>query len=88
MCFAEEVAVVGAAVAETLALRAHVPLDEDVLLQFYLSCSFLLDLLLHDLGSFHHRFPFGQVFLHEPQTLILLTEVHQLIFNDSFDLFI
>jgi hypothetical protein len=32
MCFAEEVDVAGAAVAEALALRAHVPIDEDVLL--------------------------------------------------------
>jgi hypothetical protein len=33
VCFVEEVAVVGAAVAEALALRAHVPIDEDVLLR-------------------------------------------------------
>jgi hypothetical protein len=43
-------------------------------LQLYLSCSFLLDLLLHDLCSFRERFPPGQVFLYEPQTLILLAE--------------
>jgi hypothetical protein len=58
------------------------------LLQFYLSSSFLFHLLLHDLGSFHHCFPSGQVFLHEAQTLILLEEVHQLVFDDCFDLFI
>jgi hypothetical protein len=57
-------------------------------LQLYLSCSFLFDLLLHGRGFFCHRFPSGQVFLHEPQTLILLAEVHQLIFDDCFDLFI
>jgi hypothetical protein len=57
-------------------------------LQFYLSCYFLFDLLLHDLGSFHHRFPSGQVFLHEPQTFILLAEARQLIFDDCFDLLI
>jgi hypothetical protein len=57
-------------------------------LQFSLSCSFLFDLLLLDLGSFHHRFPSGQVFLHEPQMLILLKEACQLIFDDCFDLFI
>jgi hypothetical protein len=32
MCFVEEVTVDGAAVAETLALRVHVPVDEYVLL--------------------------------------------------------
>jgi hypothetical protein len=53
-----------------------------------LSCSFLLNLLLQDLRSFCHRFPSGLVFLHEPQTLILLMEARQLIFDNSFDLFI
>jgi hypothetical protein len=57
-------------------------------LQFYLSCSFLFDLLLHDLGSFRHCFPSGQVFLHELQTLILLVVARQLVFDDYFDLFI
>jgi hypothetical protein len=33
MWFAEEVAVVGAAVVEALALRANVPIDKDVLLR-------------------------------------------------------
>jgi hypothetical protein len=33
MFFAEEVAVAGAAVSKALALRAHVPIDEDVLLR-------------------------------------------------------
>jgi hypothetical protein len=32
MCFAEEVAMAGAAVAEALALRVHVPVDKDVIL--------------------------------------------------------
>jgi hypothetical protein len=32
MCFAEEVATTGAAVAEALPLRAHVLVDEDVIL--------------------------------------------------------
>jgi hypothetical protein len=45
-------------------------------LQFYLSNSFLFDLLRHNLGSFRHHFPFGQVFLHEPRTLILPAEAH------------
>jgi hypothetical protein len=57
-------------------------------LQFYVSYSFLFNLLLHDLGSFRHRFPSGQVFLHEPQMLILLVEAHQLVFDDCFDLLI
>jgi hypothetical protein len=57
-------------------------------LQFYLSCSFLFDLLLHDLGSFRHLFPSGQVFLYEPQMLIFLAEARQLVFNDCFNLFI
>jgi hypothetical protein len=33
MYFAEEVAMAGVAVAEALALRAHVPVDKDVLLR-------------------------------------------------------
>jgi hypothetical protein len=33
MCFAEEVAVASATVAEAVALRAHVPVNEDVLLR-------------------------------------------------------
>jgi hypothetical protein len=32
LCFAKEVAVAGATVVEAPALRAHVPIDEDVLL--------------------------------------------------------
>jgi hypothetical protein len=32
-CFAEEVAMAGAAVAEALALRAHVPIDKYALLR-------------------------------------------------------
>jgi hypothetical protein len=35
-------------------------------LQLCLSCSFLLDLLLYNLGSFRHRFSSGHLFLHEP----------------------
>jgi hypothetical protein len=39
-----------------------------------LGCSFLLDLLLHDLRSFRHCLSPGQVLLHEAQTLIFLAE--------------
>jgi hypothetical protein len=52
-------------------------------LQFYLSCSFLLDLLLHDLGSFHHHLSSSQLFLHESQALIPLAEACQFIFDDA-----
>jgi hypothetical protein len=81
MCFAEEVVVARVAAAEALALRAHVLVDEDVLLLVAILSELLfpVDLLLHDLGSFHHRFSSSQVFLHEPQMLIL---------NYGFDLFI
>jgi hypothetical protein len=57
-------------------------------LQICLSCSFLFNLLLHDLISFHHRLSPGQVFLHESQALILLVEARQFIFNDCFNLFL
>jgi hypothetical protein len=57
------------------------------LLELCLSCSFLFDLLLHDLCYFHHRLSSGQLFLHESQVLILLAEVCQFIFDDCFDLF-
>jgi hypothetical protein len=56
-------------------------------LQFYLSCSFLFDMLLHDLGSFGHRVSFGRLLLHESQVFIFLTEACQLVFIDYFNLF-
>jgi hypothetical protein len=56
-------------------------------LQLCLSYGFLFDLLMHGLGSFHHRFSSGQLFLHESQALIFLTEACQLVFDDCFDLF-
>jgi hypothetical protein len=90
MCFAEEVAVTDAAVADALALRAHVPIDEDVLLRVVVLSVLLFPVRFaaYDLGSFHHCFPSGQVFLHEAQTLILLALVHEIVFDDCFDLFI
>jgi hypothetical protein len=90
MCFAEEVVVTDAAVADALALRAHVPIDEDVLLRVVVLSELLFPVRFaaYDLGSFHHHFPSGQVFLHEAQTLILLALVHEIVFDDCFDLFI
>jgi hypothetical protein len=55
------------------------------LLQLCLPCSFLLDLLLHDMGSLHHCPSYGHVFFHEPEALIFLAKMCQLIFYDSFD---
>jgi hypothetical protein len=46
------------------------------LLQLYLPCSFLLDLLVHDLGSLHHHPSSGHVLLHESEVFI---------FNDDFN---
>jgi hypothetical protein len=43
MCFAEDVVVAGGAVVEALALRAHVPVDIDVLLHV----AVLSELLFH-----------------------------------------
>jgi hypothetical protein len=42
MCFVEEVVVVGAAVVEAPILRAHVPIDEDVLLHIAVLSEMLL----------------------------------------------
>jgi hypothetical protein len=50
-------------------------------LQLWLGCSFLFNLLLHDLRYFHHRL------LHEAQTLVLLMEACQLILDDCVDFF-
>jgi hypothetical protein len=41
MCFSEEVAMAGAALAEALVLRAHVLVDEDVLLRVAVLCELL-----------------------------------------------
>jgi hypothetical protein len=50
-----------------------------------LPCSFLLDLLLHDLSSLHHHPSSGHVLLHEPETFIFLVMACQLVFYDDFD---
>jgi hypothetical protein len=42
MCFVEEVVVVGAAIVEAPILRAHVPIDEDVLLHIAVLSEMLL----------------------------------------------
>jgi hypothetical protein len=55
------------------------------LLQLCLRCSFLLDLLPHDLSSLHDHPSCGHVFLHKPKAFIFLAEARQLIFNDSFN---
>jgi hypothetical protein len=80
--------VAGATAAEAPTLRDHV-LDKGVILLVVapLSCSFLFDLLLHDLGSFGHCLSSGHLLLHKSQTLILLAEMCQFIFDDCFDLF-
>jgi hypothetical protein len=58
------------------------------LLQLYLSCSFLLDLMLHDLNSLHHCRSSGHVLLHEPEVFIFLAKARQLILYDCFDFFL
>jgi hypothetical protein len=55
------------------------------LLQLYLPCSFLLDLLLYDLSSLHHRPSSGHVLLHELEAFIFLVKACQLVFYDDFD---
>jgi hypothetical protein len=54
-------------------------------LQLCLGCSFLFNLLLNDLRSFHHRLSPGQVLLHEAQMLVLLAEAYQLILDGCFN---
>jgi hypothetical protein len=86
---AEADAVVVAA-AEDLALRALALADEGPLfsLQLCLCCSFLPNLLLHDLRSFCYCLMPGQMLLHEAQTLVFLVEARQLILDDCFDFFL
>jgi hypothetical protein len=55
------------------------------LVQLKLRCSFLLDLLLHDLGSLHHCHLSGHVHLHEPDALIFLVKACQVMLYDSFN---
>jgi hypothetical protein len=56
--------------------------------QLCLGCSFLFDLLLHDLRSPSNCPSSGHVLLHETKALILLAKARQLIFNDCFDFFL
>jgi hypothetical protein len=46
------------------------------LLQLCLPFSFLLNLLLHDLGSVHHCPSSGHMFLLNPEELIFLVKVY------------
>jgi hypothetical protein len=57
-------------------------------LQLSLGCSFLFNLLLHDLNSSHNGPSSGDVLLHEPHALILLAKARQLIFDDCFNFFL
>jgi hypothetical protein len=86
---AEADAVVVAA-AEALALRLTL-LPAKVLycsLQLYLGCSFLFNLLLHDLRSFSHHLSPGQMHLHEAQTFVFPVETCQFVLDDCFDFFL
>jgi hypothetical protein len=53
-------------------------------LQLSLCCSFLLDLLVYDLSSFHDYLSPDHIFLYLPKAFILLVKVYQLVFNDGF----
>jgi hypothetical protein len=57
------------------------------LLQVDLHCSFLLNLLLHDLSSLHDCPSSGHVLLYQVKTFIFLVKACQLVFDDSFDFF-
>jgi hypothetical protein len=59
--------------------------DVNGLLELRLPCSFLLDLLLHNLGSLHCCPSFGHIFLLEPEALVFMPKVCQLLCYDSFD---
>jgi hypothetical protein len=68
MYFAEGVVADDTTATKALALTDPFPIVDvfNCSLQLCLSCSFLLDLLLYNLGSFRHRFSSGHLFLHEP----------------------
>jgi hypothetical protein len=70
-------------VAEVLALIAEESMA--CWLQLCLPCSFLLDLLLHDLGSLHYCPLFGHVLLHKLEALVLLVKACYLILYDDLD---
>jgi hypothetical protein len=77
------------AAGEALTQRANVHDDEcDLLLvAARLNCSFLFDLLLHDMVSLGYYISSGHLLLHELQNLIFMAKAHQLILDDCFDLF-
>jgi hypothetical protein len=54
-------------------------------LQLSLHCSFLLDLLLHDLCSLHDCSSPDHLPKQQPKVLIFLAKACQLIFNNSFN---
>jgi hypothetical protein len=55
------------------------------LLQLCLPCSFLLDMLLHDLGLLHYCPSSSHMLLLEPEVLVFLLKVCQLVYYDSFN---
>jgi hypothetical protein len=57
-------------------------------LRLYLGCSFLFNLLLHNLRSYCDYPSPGHVLLYEPQVLILWTKARQLVFDDYFNFFL
>jgi hypothetical protein len=55
------------------------------LLHLCLPCPFFLGLMLYDMGSLHY-FPLsGHTLLLEPEALVVLPKVCQLIFYDNFN---
>jgi hypothetical protein len=56
-------------------------------LQLSLHCSFLLDLVLHDMGSLHDCTSPGHLFMYQSKALVFLMKACQLIFNDKFYFF-
>jgi hypothetical protein len=58
------------------------------LLQLGLCCSFLLNLLLHELNSFHNHPSPDHLLLYQAKEFAFLTKACQLVFNDNFDLFL
>jgi hypothetical protein len=55
------------------------------MLQLNVHCSFLFDLLPHDLSSLHDHLPSSHVLLHEPKALVFLMKAHWLVLDDGFD---
>jgi hypothetical protein len=72
----EDIIVAGVAIAEFLHLRFILVLMKVFYrsLQLRLSCSFLFDLLLHDLGSLGHCLSSSHLLRYKSQELIFLAE--------------